>query len=213
MQKMNQISLKTDSPTNASQAAETVSAWMDGHVQNSIQVFDPSCADEAQMQKWADYHFIGEVMRSQVSDVRVTQTAFLARWQEVRSKESVPVSKHWLPQQEGQIVPSPMPAANSPRWRLVAGALAVVMMVGVSWSLWLSQPSNQSSQMAQSTRVEAEKNLIVVSQRGNAMVRDPELDALLMRHKQLGTSSALQGPAGFLRSATFAPGTQQESSR
>ncbi|MHB8949586.1 MAG: sigma-E factor negative regulatory protein, partial [Rhodoferax sp.] len=35
------------------------------------------------------------------------------------------------------------------------------------------------------------------------MIRDPQLDALLAAHKQFGGTSALQGPAGFLRNATF----------
>jgi sigma-E factor negative regulatory protein RseA len=36
-----------------------------------------------------------------------------------------------------------------------------------------------------------------------SMIRDAQLDALLAAHKQFGGASALQGPAGFLRSATF----------
>jgi len=35
------------------------------------------------------------------------------------------------------------------------------------------------------------------------MTRDPELDALLSAHQQMGGHSALQAPAGFLRNATF----------
>jgi sigma-E factor negative regulatory protein RseA len=213
MQKMNKIAPKTDKSPHSSQDAEALSAWMDGHIQDGCNEFDPAGADVAQLQKWADYHFIGEVMRAQISDVRVTQTTFLARWQDERNKTTPPTAKNSLPQQEEQIVSSPVFAANSPRWRLVAGALAVVLMVGVSWKLFLTQPANQSSQMAQSSQVEADRNLIVVSQQGNAMVRDPELDALLMRHKQLGTSSALQGPAGFLRSATFATAVESGISR
>ena len=35
------------------------------------------------------------------------------------------------------------------------------------------------------------------------MIRDPRLDELLAAHKQFGSTSALQMPAGFLRNATF----------
>jgi sigma-E factor negative regulatory protein RseA len=35
------------------------------------------------------------------------------------------------------------------------------------------------------------------------MIRDPQLDALLVAHRQFGGTSALQMPAGFLRNATF----------
>eukprot|EP01034_Spumella_vulgaris_P042995 gene42994-53352_t len=35
------------------------------------------------------------------------------------------------------------------------------------------------------------------------MLRDPRLDELLQAHKQFGSTSALQMPAGFLRNATF----------
>lgn len=36
------------------------------------------------------------------------------------------------------------------------------------------------------------------------MARDPELDALLSAHQQMGGHSALQAPSGFMRNATFA---------
>ena len=35
------------------------------------------------------------------------------------------------------------------------------------------------------------------------MLRDPRLDELLAAHKQFGSTTALQMPAGFLRNATF----------
>lgn len=35
------------------------------------------------------------------------------------------------------------------------------------------------------------------------MIRDPRLGELLAAHKQFGSTSALQMPAGFLRNATF----------
>jgi sigma-E factor negative regulatory protein RseA len=37
------------------------------------------------------------------------------------------------------------------------------------------------------------------------MLRNPQLDALIAAHNQVGGSSALQMPSGFLRSATFNP--------
>jgi sigma-E factor negative regulatory protein RseA len=47
----------------------------------------------------------------------------------------------------------------------------------------------------------------VVAVAGNegqqVMIRDPRLDELLAAHKQFGSTSALQMPAGFLRNATF----------
>jgi sigma-E factor negative regulatory protein RseA len=38
------------------------------------------------------------------------------------------------------------------------------------------------------------------------MIRNPQLDALLAAHRQLGGVSALQMPAGFLRNTTFEEG-------
>jgi len=35
------------------------------------------------------------------------------------------------------------------------------------------------------------------------MIRDPQLDALLAAHRQMGGTTALQMPSGFLRNATF----------
>jgi sigma-E factor negative regulatory protein RseA len=38
------------------------------------------------------------------------------------------------------------------------------------------------------------------------MIRDPQLDALLAAHRQMGGTTALQMPSGFLRNATFEEG-------
>lgn len=213
MENMKQTRPETANSTSADAPLLAVSAWMDGHSRSGGLPFDPAQADQAQVRKWSEYHFIGEVMRSQVGEVRVSQSEFLARWQEQRRQEATPTPSLKLPQQEGQIVASAQEAANAPRWRLVAGMMAVVLMVGLSWKVWLAQPASTSAQLAQQTVTEPDRNLVVVSQQGNAMVRDPELDELLMRHKQLGASSALQGPAGFLRSATFSPDAGQGASR
>jgi sigma-E factor negative regulatory protein RseA len=51
----------------------------------------------------------------------------------------------------------------------------------------------------------AEELAIIASAVPNAqrMIRDPELDALLVAHGAMGGNSALQLPSGFLRNATF----------
>ena len=46
-------------------------------------------------------------------------------------------------------------------------------------------------------------NQPVTNAQGQVMIRDPRLDELLAAHKQYGSTSALQMPAGFLRNATF----------
>ena len=44
---------------------------------------------------------------------------------------------------------------------------------------------------------------VVDAEGQQVMIRDPRLDELLAAHKQFGSTSTLQMPAGFLRNATF----------
>ena len=120
-------------------------------------------------------------------------------------------------------------AANAPvfRWKLVAGFASFAAVTAVAWMSLsgaglggtggngaqlasLSQPRQAADMPARgwvatsSSGPVAEGGSDVAAVNGSAvMIRDPHLDALLGAHKQFGGTSALQGPSGFLRNATF----------
>ena len=84
-------------------------------------------------------------------------------------------------------------------------AAALVLAIGAWWA-WPQQPSTEVV-MASRSPVEApvasvaQAEPVLVEQ--NGVLRDPRLDALLQSHRQSGLGSALQYPAGFVRSVAL----------
>jgi sigma-E factor negative regulatory protein RseA len=58
---------------------------------------------------------------------------------------------------------------------------------------------------AEATTVAAATTVKPVQTPQGVMLRNPELEALMAAHRQYGGMTALQMPAGFLRTATFDP--------
>ena len=108
-----------------------------------------------------------------------------------------------------QASPASPSAANDAvfRWKIVAGVAAFAAVSSLVWSLiGGSMGSDTAGQLAAVTQppVTAQPATVLASDgNGSVMIRDPRLDAMLAAHKQFGGASALQQPAGFLRSATF----------
>lgn len=98
-----------------------------------------------------------------------------------------------------------LPTANDSffNWKWVGGLSAAAAAVVFSWNLVSTistAPNGSGAQLAQS----AVQAAPVSSQTAaGVMLRNPQLDALIAAHNQMGGSSALQMPSGFLRSATF----------
>lgn len=88
------------------------------------------------------------------------------------------------------------PAANRAwgGWRLVAGLASFAVLAGVSWRLVSNDAAGPAGAQLAMQSAEAP---------GQVMIRDPRLDELLAAHQQFGGVTALQKPAGFLRSATY----------
>jgi sigma-E factor negative regulatory protein RseA len=98
----------------------------------------------------------------------------------------------------------PTPAANEPffSWKWAAGlsALAASVMLGLNLiGTTAVAPALSGSQLAQTTVP------VAVDGQTAVMLRNPQLDALIAAHNQVGGSSAFQMPSGFLRSATYNP--------
>lgn len=111
-------------------------------------------------------------------------------------------------------------AANSPvfRWKMAAGLAMGVAIGAVGWNVFDAAlaPAGSISQLASvralstgpasGAQAQANDRTVAAVLARNAapqMMRDPRLDELLAAHEQSGGVSALQMPAGFLRSAAF----------
>ena len=90
-------------------------------------------------------------------------------------------------------------------WKWVAGLSSVAAAVAISWNLVGGAVATSGAQLAQAVNPAVPLGLQAVpAASGNeVMLRSPQLDAMIAAHSQLGGSSALQMPSGFLRNATF----------
>ena len=124
---------------------------------------------------------------------------------------------------------TPVESANEPvfRWKWVAGLASAAAVLAVSWNLvgdvvdssgaQLAQNdtpstafalqavagSSAASQVAASVSNDASDAVGAIGSGGSVMLRNPQLDAMIAAHSQLGGGSALQMPSVFLRTATF----------
>ena len=118
------------------------------------------------------------------------------------------------------------------RWKMVAGFASLAAVATIGWNAYsgIANSSAQQATMQLAVAPSAALRSQSVAQAGGAsatgtqaspvsptaqtlavndasaqpvMIRDPRLDDLLAAHKQFGSTSALQMPAGFLRNATF----------
>ncbi len=175
------------------------------------------------------YQFIGESLRGQMYGVTDrSASVFLAGVQtRLRSETPVraPVAAPDLDRRAAEVVHVRAPAANDAvfRWKLVAGLASLTAVMAVSWTvlgsvagtpgqasagpqLALSQPAQTVTVPTQTVAAaEPVAARVVVNTPQGVLIRDPELEALMAEHRQHGGVSALQMPAGFLRSATYDP--------
>jgi sigma-E factor negative regulatory protein RseA len=146
---------------------------------------------------WHCYQLIGDTLRSPELAESQADGAFLARLRSRLADE---------PQRPASVLSAvsaapPAAAANVP-WRGLAIAASVAAVCAVSWGLLASGllDTGADNRLAQSAEI---ANVVAAADSSATMIRDARLDQLLAAHKQLGGTSALQMPAGFLRNATF----------
>lgn len=171
---------------------ERVSALADGHL---AQADVASLMQEMQthpelVTQWHRYHVIGDVLRSEDLAVGAGDLDFVARVQARLALESVGQPPEGT--QVNVVTPGASANAHVFRWAWLSGLAAMVLVTVVGVGVW-GWPFGQHQQMA-ADAAQTETQV---------MLRDPQLDALLQAHQQLGGHSALQMPAGFLRNATF----------
>lgn len=208
---------------------QALSALVDGEL-DAASLDGLFAADEGRAEvfaSWHTYQVIGDVLRS--NPVVATAQApgdFLAGVRERLRSESAPVAQ---PVHEGRrLVQSPpaalvrVPAANDAvfRWKLVAGMASLAAVMAVSWTVLSGAPAGAGgaagSQLASApvptqpaaapvavSAAVAPSNAVVVNTGQGPLIRDARLEELLAEHRQNGGMSALQGPTGFIRNATY----------
>ena len=204
---------------------ELVSALADGHLRGDefACAVEVTVADADARATWHAYHLVGDTLRASDLAQCGVRDGFMARLQQRLDAE--PGYSATLKVQAQVTVASLATgtamdaAANASvfRWKLVAGFASFAAVVAVSLSqlsgagtergkaagLLASAQTSVPSAGAASVTVAAKATDDAPANAPPVMIRDPHLDALLAAHKQFGGASALQGPAGFLRNATF----------
>lgn len=188
------------------QHSELISALADGQLasEDFARALAACEADAQALDSWNTYHLIGDVLRSPELSPHAADTAFVARLRVRLSQEPVLVAAPALPEVRhapaGRVVEEAANDASFP-WKLVAGFASVAAVAAIAWNAGagLLSPS-AAPQLARSEP--AAQQVLVVSEQGT-VVRDARTQELLAAHRQLGGTSALQMPSGFLRNATF----------
>ncbi|MDE2418087.1 MAG: sigma-E factor negative regulatory protein [Burkholderiales bacterium] len=152
------------------------------------------------MSTWHVYQLIGDVMRSEDLASGPHDLEFFMRLQSKLALEPVPAAQ--LPRMEMSAVTH---SANEEvfRWKWLAGVTVTVLVSVIGVGLWNYSSSPQLQASGAAPPGPTVTQAVNVRQEDQVMLRDPQLDALMAAHQQLGGYSALQMPSGFLRNATF----------
>lgn len=168
--------------------------------------------DESAFASWNAYHLIGEVMRSPAPVVTRLQPGFLDRLNQRLAQETVFTGRipFVVPTVASRANLKPLakvshdrgPASNDGnfRWKLLTGLASLAAVSAIAWNAsGLLGPSSSLPKLAQAI---TSQQILVASPQGT-MLRDARLEELLAAHKQLGATSTLLLPSGFLQNATL----------
>lgn len=199
---------------------EQLSALADGElgVADVAWLVQQSAARDDLQATWSAYHLIGDVLRGGDQAVCAGSSGFLSRLQTRLDAEAPLVpARPVLTQPSVALAVAPLaePANDANfRWKMVAGCASFAAVVAMAWSvvgggggaagapqLAVLSPAPVTAVAAPQT---VEQPVTLANGEPQIMIRDARLDELLMAHRQIGGGAALQMPAGFLRSATFA---------
>jgi len=95
------------------------------------------------------------------------------------------------------------------RWKMVAGLASFTAVLGISWGVVGGAGQGDGAVVAAvpaavaPLAVVADGTPVLASTPQGQVLRDARLQELMQTHRQSGGVSALQAPAGFLRTATF----------
>lgn len=202
---------------------EWLSAAVDGELRadelvQALNGLDSDLALQAAVHAdWQAYHLVGDVLRSGDRAVCGSSSRFLERLQ-TRLQDEPP----FVPALPTPVLvqrPVAVEAANDGvfRWKAVAGFASFAALAAIVWNVSGGGVAAVQPQLASAPAAvlqaagpvptasrAVEQPVTLVSGEPQIMIRDARLDELLAAHKQVGAGAALQMPAGFMRSATFA---------
>lgn len=196
---------------------EQLSALADGELQGDEFAGAMAYAGTQEGQaSWQIYHMIGDVLRCS-EGVRAADPALLGRLREQLAQEPrlavapTPLTQVAAPlAQAGANAVDAAANASVFRWKMVAGFASLAAVAALGWNAYVglddSRPQGAQLAVVQPPSLPPQQAMLAANSGLDdqpVMIRDPRLDELLAAHKQFGSTSALQMPAGFLRNATF----------
>lgn len=192
---------------------EQLSALMDGECSapETAQLTQVLATSDDWQHTWRQYEAVGYALRAHVPAVGASvphqsPTDFVNGVM-ARLQSDVPPAAA-TPQQPRQPVQPPLHAANDAlfRWKMAASVATMAAVLSVAWQVGgVAEPVSATLATAPAPVVAsaaAPQWQQVQTQQGT-MLRDEELERLMAAHRQYGGMTALQMPAGFLRTATF----------
>ncbi len=192
------MKFKTNDPN------DRISALVDGQLQAKelASVMADMEISPEMVSSWHVYQLIGDVMRSEDLAGGAHDLDFLTRLQAKLVLEPLPTDPVQLTQVN---LPIATAGANADvfRWKWFSGVVVSALVAVVGLGVWNPSAQPQMQASVASPAVPAAIQVANVQPQEPVMLRDPQLDALMAAHQQLGGHSALQMPSGFLRNATF----------
>jgi sigma-E factor negative regulatory protein RseA len=183
---------------------DRISALVDGQLQAKelASVMADMETSPEMVSSWHVYQLIGDVMRSEDLAGGAHDLDFLTRLQAKLVLEPLSTDPVQLTQVN---LPIATVGANADmfRWKWLSGVAVSALVAVVGFGVWNPSVQPQMQASMASPAVPAETQVANVQSQEPVMLRDPQLDALMAAHQQLGGHSALQMPSGFLRNATF----------
>lgn len=190
---------------HSSSPADSISALADGQLGATDAKFavEHLLEDSDALATWHAYHVAGDVLRSlELGRTGGDDLAFLARFEQ-RLAQEVPLPAAQV--EPLRIAPADASANDAVfRWKALAGVacMALVGVVGLN-QVWTPMRGDVGQVAITPAPDRSESALTIAEGSSGTMVRDPQLDALMAAHRQMGGHSALQTPAGYLRNAGF----------
>jgi sigma-E factor negative regulatory protein RseA len=169
-------------------------------------------SDEQAQIQWADYHLIGDVLRSEdLARQHVLGSALFARIQTELAQQPVVLAPQPPTPGErssggaGVAIGLAQVRSNRRAWWAASAVAAGFVAVAGAWSLSrVSLPADSGAVIAQAevAPLSAAAPAVVSADTnvgGGTVVRDPELDRYLAAHKQFSSTSVLGVASGSLR--------------
>ena len=203
--------MKMNLEHNALAQSEQLSALYDGQLseQQAFELVRVSLQDEGLLQQWSSMSAIGHTLH---------QGAGQLTW--LSEPERIALDPNAASTATSDAHPMhAATASNDGRWQMVAGVCALAAVGSLIWGTLgasgegtpasASLASRQPSAVVQanaSVRVPTGSAAVALGageSQEATMIRNPRLDELLAAHRQFGAVSALQQPAGSLRSVAL----------